>query len=113
LHPDDRELAFAQNTGAGQGDIIIDLQKDNEAARKAKISEADKKRQQNALPIWHQQSTVSGAYVADEPVVGAAVEVDHEDEDQFEEVGVEEIDSDRKDGKCHTGCIVIAGMSCI
>ncbi|ORY96821.1 hypothetical protein BCR43DRAFT_492323 [Syncephalastrum racemosum] len=94
---DDHELAIAQDTGAGQGDIIVDLQKDNEAAMRAKQAEAEEKRQQNMLPVWHQRSTVSDSLrgTGDRPDEPAAVL--HEEEDTFEEVGVEEFDEDRDD----------------
>ncbi|KAM3586258.1 hypothetical protein VKS41_002785 [Umbelopsis sp. WA50703] len=91
------ELAIAQDTGAGQGEIIVDLQMDNEAARRAKISESNKKRQQNALPVWHQHSTIST------PITGTGdrevqdEEGDSDEEDQFEAVDNEEYDQDRAD----------------
>lgn len=86
-------MAVAQDTGAGQGEIIVDLQMDNEAARRAKIAEAEEKRQQNMLPVWHQQSTVSGVLVetGDRPKDEKQVA----EEDTFEEVSTEEFDPDR------------------
>ncbi|RUS29568.1 hypothetical protein BC938DRAFT_480511, partial [Jimgerdemannia flammicorona] len=91
----ERELAYAQDTGAGQGEIIVDLQMDNEAARKAKQEEADRKRQQNAMPIWHQRSTVSHV---EEPVT-ATKKADNEeaDEDQFAATEHDEADIDREE----------------
>ncbi|CAO3622031.1 unnamed protein product [Cunninghamella blakesleeana] len=92
---DDYELAVAQDTGAGQGDIIVDLQMDNEAARRAKQLEAEEKRQQNALPIWHQRSTVSDVLLdTGEPANTLATE---EDDDHFEEVDATEVDTDTQD----------------
>ncbi|KAL1935050.1 hypothetical protein VTP01DRAFT_4190 [Rhizomucor pusillus] len=90
---EEHELAVAQDTGAGQGEIIVDLQMDNEAARRAKIAEAEEKRQQNMLPVWHQQSTVSGVLVetGDRPKDEKQVA----EEDTFEEVSTEEFDPDR------------------
>ncbi|KAI9014539.1 hypothetical protein CLU79DRAFT_820571 [Phycomyces nitens] len=93
---DEYELAVAQDTGAGQGDIIVDLQMDNEAARRQKLQEAEEKRQQNALPVWHQRSTVSDVLLGtgdrsrDAPV-------ENEDDENFEEVGTEEFDAVRHD----------------
>lgn len=94
---DDYELAIAQDTGAGQGDIIVDLQMDNEAARRAKMEEAEQKRQQNALPVWHQKSTISGTRL----VAGDRPEdnQDDEEEDTFEEIAPTEIDADTEDCK--------------
>ncbi|KAJ8656668.1 hypothetical protein O0I10_007747 [Lichtheimia ornata] len=92
---DDHELAIAQDTGAGQGEIIVDLQMDNEAARRQKQQEAEEKRQQNMLPVWHQRSTVSDALASTSEVVE---EKKNEDEDEmFEEVAQEEFDADRHD----------------
>ncbi|KAG0187075.1 hypothetical protein DFQ28_006912 [Apophysomyces sp. BC1034] len=93
---DEYELAVAQDTGAGQGDIIVDLQMDNEAARRQKLAEAEEKRQQNALPVWHQRSTVS------ETLAGVSdrtndVVVENEDDEQVEEAGPEELDTARLD----------------
>ncbi|CEI95312.1 hypothetical protein RMCBS344292_09502 [Rhizopus microsporus] len=93
---DDYELATAQDTGAGQGDIIVDLQMDNEAARRAKLEEAEQKRQQNALPVWHQRSTISDTILVgtgDRP----AETQDQEEEDTFEEAGQTEVDADTED----------------
>lgn len=64
---------------------------------RAKQAEAEEKRQQNMLPVWHQRSTVSDSLRGtgdrpDEPTV-----VLHEEEDTFEEVGAEEFDEDRDD----------------
>lgn len=96
---DDHELAIAQDTGAGQGEIIVDLQMDNEAARRQKQQEAEEKRQQNMLPVWHQRSTVSDALASTSEVVE---EKKNEDEDEmFEEVAQEEFDADRHDCKYH------------
>ncbi|KAK4521201.1 uncharacterized protein ATC70_013146 [Mucor velutinosus] len=92
---DEYELAIAQDTGAGQGDIIVDLQMDNEAARRAKMEEAEQKRQQNALPVWHQQSTISGTSLVgtgDRPVAE-----EQDEEDTFEDVGPAEMDADTED----------------
>lgn len=97
IYIDEYELAVAQDTGAGQGDIIVDLQMDNEAARRAKMEEAEQKRQQNALPVWHQQSTISGTRL----VAGDRPEEnqDEEDDDVFEEITPTEIDADTEDCK--------------
>ncbi|KAI8991546.1 hypothetical protein BDF20DRAFT_812433 [Mycotypha africana] len=96
---DDYELAIAQDTGAGQGDIIVDLQMDNEAARRAKMEEAEQKRQQNALPIWHQQSTISGTRLVPDASDKPDDTEDIEDEDAgatFEDIAPE-IDADTED----------------
>lgn len=96
--PDDRsEIAYAQDTGAGQGEIIVDLQMDNEAAKKAKQEEADRKRQQNAMPIWHQRSTVS--HIEEDvavPTAGITREDDAEEE-KFEMGEGDEADADREE----------------
>ncbi|KAI9320047.1 hypothetical protein BX666DRAFT_1853229 [Dichotomocladium elegans] len=93
---DEHELAVAQDTGAGQGEIIVDLQMDNEAARRAKQQEAEEKRQQNMLPVWHQRSTVSDtlAETGERPEEQAKEEAVDE---VFEELGQEEFDADRHD----------------
>jgi hypothetical protein len=87
---------------------------DNEAARRAKISESNKKRQQNALPVWHQHSTIST------PITGTGdrevqdEEGDSDEEDQFEAVDNEEYDQDRADCKLlrmdHKKLIAIAKL---
>ncbi|CAO3611348.1 unnamed protein product [Cunninghamella echinulata] len=92
---DQYELAIAQDTGAGQGDIIVDLQMDNEAARRAKQLEAEEKRQQNALPIWHQRSTVSDVLL-DSGEQASTLTAD-EEEDHFEEMDNTEVDTDTQD----------------
>lgn len=95
---DEYELAVAQDTGAGQGDIIVDLQMDNEAARRAKQEEAEQKRAQNALPVWHQRSTISDTILVgtgDRP----ADEKDPDDDDAFEDIGHTGMDADTEDCK--------------
>ncbi|KAI1300117.1 hypothetical protein EDD11_006296 [Mortierella claussenii] len=58
---DDDDLAFAEDGGQQQGEIQVVFQDDNDkAAKKARENEANKKRQQNAVPSWHAWSTVSG-----------------------------------------------------
>ncbi|KAG2231685.1 hypothetical protein INT48_005168 [Thamnidium elegans] len=92
---DEYELAVAQDTGAGQGDIIVDLQMDNEAARRAKQEEAEQKRAQNALPVWHQRSTIS-----DTILVGTGdrpADEKEDEEDGFEEIGAAGMDADTED----------------
>ncbi|KAF9438848.1 hypothetical protein BGZ76_003873 [Entomortierella beljakovae] len=62
---DDDDLAFAEDGGQQQGEIQVVFQDDNDkAAKKARESEAQKKRQQNAVPSWHAWSTVSGEMTA-------------------------------------------------
>ncbi|KAI8990065.1 hypothetical protein BDB01DRAFT_717590 [Pilobolus umbonatus] len=93
---DEYELAIARDTGAGQGDIIVDLQMDNEAARRAKMEEAEQKRQQNALPVWHQRSTISNTVIVgtgDRPPDNN----EQEDEEIFEEVRTTGLDADAED----------------
>ncbi|CAO3682454.1 unnamed protein product [Umbelopsis vinacea] len=94
---DGHELAIAQDTGAGQGEIIVDLQMDNEAARRAKITESNKKRQQNALPVWHQQSTISTPLTGTGDREIEKEESESDEEDQFEAVENDEYDQDRAD----------------
>lgn len=101
---DEHELAIAQDTGAGQGEIIVDLQMDNEAARRQKLAEAEEKRQQNMLPVWHQRSTVSDTLLGtgDRPTTEAdTAENEQEGGDVFEEIGTEEFDADRHDCMPH------------
>lgn len=93
---DDYELAVARDTGAGQGDIIVDLQMDNEAARRAKMEEAEQKRQQNALPVWHQRSTISDTVIVgtgDRPLDNT----EQDDDEAFEEVRTAGLDADAED----------------
>lgn len=93
---DEYELAIAQDTGAGQGDIIVDLQMDNEAARRAKMEEAEQKRAQNALPVWHQRSTISDTILVgtgDRPVD----QDEQEEDDTFEDIGQDGMDADTED----------------
>ncbi|KAG0306574.1 hypothetical protein BGZ98_002138 [Dissophora globulifera] len=62
---DDDDLAFAEDGGQQPGEIQVVFQDDNDkAAKKARESEAHKKRQQNAVPSWHMWSTVSGEMTA-------------------------------------------------
>ncbi|KAF9425628.1 hypothetical protein BGZ94_007376 [Podila epigama] len=62
---DDDDLAFAEEGGQQQGEIQVVFQDDNDkAAKKARETEAMKKRQQNAVPSWHAWSTVSGEMTA-------------------------------------------------
>ncbi|KAF8924071.1 hypothetical protein EDD21DRAFT_419003 [Dissophora ornata] len=62
---DDDDLAFAEDGGQQQGEIQVVFQDDNDkATKKARESEAQKKRQQNAVPSWHAWSTVSGEMTA-------------------------------------------------
>lgn len=64
----DSGLKIAGATGEGrQGDtigVVISVDKDEEAARAERDREAAAKRQQNALPKWHLQSTISGDLTA-------------------------------------------------
>ena len=64
----DGGLKIAGATGEGrQGDtigVVISGDKDEEAARAERDREAAAKRQQNALPKWHLQSTISGDLTA-------------------------------------------------
>lgn len=89
---------IAQDTGAGQGDIIVDLQMVNEAARRQKLAEAEVKRLQNALPVWHQRSTVSETLRGSSDRTTSAV-TESEGEEPMEEVGAENIDTARFDCK--------------
>ncbi|EJF56810.1 TFIIE alpha subunit-domain-containing protein [Dichomitus squalens] len=61
-------LKIAGASGEGrQGDtigVVISVDKDEEAARAERDREAAAKRQQNALPKWHLQSTISGELTA-------------------------------------------------
>ncbi|CAO3670432.1 unnamed protein product [Rhizopus stolonifer] len=93
---DEYELAVARDTGAGQGDIIVDLQMDNEAARRAKLEEAEQKRQQNALPVWHQKSTISDTVLVG-PMDRQDEKEEQDDEDAFEEIGPTNTDADTED----------------
>ncbi|KAI1783309.1 TFIIE alpha subunit-domain-containing protein [Ganoderma leucocontextum] len=61
-------LKIAGASGDGrQGDtigVVMSVDKDEEAARAEREREAAAKRQQNALPKWHLQSTISGDLTA-------------------------------------------------
>ncbi len=61
-------LKIAGAGGEGrQGDtigVVISVDKDEETARAERDKEAAAKRQQNALPLWHLQSTISGDLTA-------------------------------------------------
>jgi transcription initiation factor TFIIE subunit alpha len=92
---DEYELAIAQDTGLGQGDIIVDLQMDNEAARRAKMEEAEQKRQQNALPVWHQRSTISDTVLVATDRSADAEE--GEEEEVFEDAGALGLDPETED----------------
>jgi transcription initiation factor TFIIE subunit alpha len=72
---------------------------DNEAARRAKITESNKKRQQNALPVWHQQSTISTPLTGTGDREIGKEESESDEEDQFEAVENDEYDQDRADCK--------------
>ena len=64
----DGGLKIAGASGEGrQGDtigVVMSVDKDEEAARAERDREAAAKRQQNALPKWHLQSTISGDLTA-------------------------------------------------
>ncbi|KAF9899080.1 hypothetical protein BX616_003294 [Lobosporangium transversale] len=94
---DDDDLAFAEDGGQQQGEIQVVFQDDNDkAAKKARENEANKKRQQNAVPLWHAWSTVSGEMTT----LGAAaaklqeLPADGADADENEDV---EDDTERDD----------------
>ena len=61
-------LKIAGAGGEGrQGDtigVVLSVDKDEETARAERDREAAAKRQQNALPLWHLQSTISGDLTA-------------------------------------------------
>ena len=60
------KIAGADGTGR-QGDtigVVLSVDKDEETARAERDREAAAKRQQNALPLWHLQSTISGDLTA-------------------------------------------------
>ncbi|CAE6429259.1 unnamed protein product [Rhizoctonia solani] len=60
---DGLQIAGANGTGKAQAtrvSVIIEDDKTDEALRREREKKADAKRQQNALPEWHLQSTVSG-----------------------------------------------------
>lgn len=64
----DGGLKIAGASGEGrQGDtigVVLSVDKDEETARLERDREAAAKRQQNALPLWHLQSTISGDLTA-------------------------------------------------
>ncbi|KAI0821884.1 TFIIE alpha subunit-domain-containing protein [Trametes gibbosa] len=64
----DGGLKIAGSSGDGrQGDtigVVLSVDKDEETARLERDREAAAKRQQNALPLWHLQSTISGDLTA-------------------------------------------------
>ncbi|KAG8716034.1 hypothetical protein FRC11_010760 [Ceratobasidium sp. 423] len=60
---DGLQIAGANGTGKAQAtrvSVIMEDDKTDEALRREREKKADAKRQQNALPEWHLQSTVSG-----------------------------------------------------
>ncbi|QRV76579.1 transcription initiation factor TFIIE alpha subunit [Ceratobasidium sp. AG-Ba] len=60
---DGLQIAGANGTGKAQltkVSVILEDDKTDEALRREREKKADAKRQQNALPEWHLQSTVSG-----------------------------------------------------
>ncbi|KAG9304479.1 hypothetical protein G9A89_020043 [Geosiphon pyriformis] len=61
----DKELEYAKDSGM-PADIVVVFLDDNEAAKKAREAETEKKRLQNALPVWHVRSTVSGEAAVEE-----------------------------------------------
>ncbi|KAH9916967.1 TFIIE alpha subunit-domain-containing protein [Epithele typhae] len=64
----DGGLKIAGGSGDGRaGDtigVVLSVDKDEETARAERDREAEAKRQQNALPLWHLQSTISGDLTA-------------------------------------------------
>ncbi|KAI0353960.1 hypothetical protein OH77DRAFT_1406320 [Trametes cingulata] len=64
----DGGLKIAGSSGEGrQGDtigVVLSVDKDEETARLEREREAAAKRQQNSLPAWHLQSTISGDLTA-------------------------------------------------
>ncbi|KAI8972873.1 TFIIE alpha subunit-domain-containing protein [Trametes punicea] len=64
----DGGLKIAGSSGESrQGDtigVVLSVDKDEETARAERDREAAAKRQQNALPLWHLQSTISGDLTA-------------------------------------------------
>ncbi|KAL7752578.1 hypothetical protein RI367_002112 [Sorochytrium milnesiophthora] len=57
----DGDVALSADSGKNNDDIVVEFfSHDDEHARQQKQAERDKKREQNALPVWHRVSTVSG-----------------------------------------------------
>ena len=61
-------LKIAGSSGAGRQDegigIVMSIDKDEATRRQERDAEAAAKRQQNLLPAWHLQSTISGDLTA-------------------------------------------------
>ncbi|KAG0264599.1 hypothetical protein DFQ27_001120 [Actinomortierella ambigua] len=93
---DDDDLAFAADGGQQPGEIQVVFQDDNDkAAKKAREAEAQKKRQQNAVPSWHAWSTVSGEMTA----LGAEAAKRHEPLDDGKVEGEEVTENDLERGE--------------
>ncbi|KAG0234817.1 hypothetical protein BGW41_000996 [Actinomortierella wolfii] len=93
---DDDDLAFAADGGQQPGEIQVVFQDDNDkAAKKAREAEAQKKRQQNAVPSWHAWSTVSGEMTA----LGAEAAKRHEPMDDGKIEGEEVTENDLERGE--------------
>ncbi|OZJ03167.1 hypothetical protein BZG36_04068 [Bifiguratus adelaidae] len=82
------DIGYAQDTGMKSGEIKVQIQTDSEASRKSKQAEDEKARKANALPVWHQVSTIAGT--GDRPTNGASE--DEAEDEQFHPVADEEFE---------------------
>ncbi|KAI9140799.1 hypothetical protein BKA69DRAFT_1175601 [Paraphysoderma sedebokerense] len=83
-----KDIQLATETGtSATNDIVVVFETDDATARAKREEELEKKRQQNALPVWHQFSTVSG-----EPVQGTSTPPG-EDEDLDEDIEFEKVEA--------------------
>jgi len=89
---DDKDIDYAKDSGASMGDIMVVFPDENEATKKANQAESEKKRQQNALPAWHQRSTVSG-----EPIIlEATAKPDAQEQDEVLDSTTREAEANRE-----------------
>lgn len=92
----DDDLAFAEDGGQQQGEIQVVFQDDNDkAAKKARDSEANLRRTQNAVPSWHAWSTVSGEMTALGAEAAKRQELPADDGHAKGDAEVQENDSER------------------
>lgn len=96
----DDDLAFAEDGGQQQGEIQVVFQDDNDkAAKKARDSEANLRRTQNAVPSWHAWSTVSGEMTALGAEAAKRQELPADDHNAHGDAEVQENDSERVECK--------------
>ncbi|CAG8491714.1 3811_t:CDS:10 [Paraglomus brasilianum] len=93
----DKEISYAQESGNLTGGIVVVFQDDNEASKRAKEAEIEKKRQQNALPVWHARSTISGETMVADSLQPTISNKQKEDQHEIKVEQSSERDKERKD----------------